>query len=504
MKTYIQSLGRTGLFAGFALLLGGLGIVASRMNQPAVPVPVPILYDVPVAIVDLQVGRLITKSDFYVQKFTMEQKKAAGFKNPHYSQGKDLTGRIVRTPILKNEYFTMDSLYPEGTGPSISEKLRPGMRAVMIPVNAASITELTTPDSFVDVLFRPAASPALVGGVTLAGGRILECTQVLAVNLKWYSQTLPAIQQGQAAGAGVTLSVTPEQAEMLKSLEPLGTFSLTAAPDAGTAPTGEIPSPERMKKILGLNDPPPEVIIAPTMEIVRGGGISRIPLDSQIGVSIPSGADSSLIPSLEGVPLDLLPVPPGPEQFYFPDSASNQPARGRSDRLRMLVAPTRTASKPTVFKAPIPSHPTSSRNFGGKAYVSTFPSAGRVASKVGTSAPRKLPTPIVNQPKQVAFDRTGTSVGLRPASGATSHTVASGVLNKSATRVTPVQNVDVAVAAQKTVSARPPAPVVNRRTQTSSPRNGTPPPQVSAVWMRPAADQRSLAASSAFKSIRRR
>lgn len=510
MKKYIQSLGRTGLFACLALLLGALGVIASRMNQPTPPPPVPKLYDVPVATADLQVGRLIAKSDFYVQKLTAEQKKAAGFKDAHYSLGKDLTGRIVRTPIRKNQYFPLDSLYPDGTGPSISEKLLPGMRAVMIPVDVASITNLTTPDSYVDVLFRPATTPPSDGKFTLTGGRILERAQVLAVNQKWYAQTLPALQQDSHGGGGVTLAVTPEQAEMLKSLEPLGKFSLIAAPDAGAASSGAIPDAERMKQILGLNDPspPPEPVLIPTMELVRGGVITRVPLDSPIATSIPG---------------DPYYIPAGPQPYFYPEPvhgqmAPAQPAPGQPAAPQPVPQPTTVpmpasppAPSPNLLNDPIPPPPMSSRNYGGKVRVSNVPNTGPVASKGGAPAPRKSPTPMVKQPTHVASARTGTSAAPRPApvsrapvasTATASRAAAPSVPARPAANITAVRHVGGAVPVKKAVTGQPPAPVVNRRTQPSVPRG--PQPQVSAVWMRPATDPRIVRASAAFKSTPRR
>ena len=525
MKKYIQSLGRTGLFAGLALLLGALGVIASRMNQPTVPTPVPKFYDVPVATADLQVGRLIAKSDFYVLKLTAEQKKASGFKDAHFSLGKDLIGRIVRTPIPKNQYFTLDSLYPEGTGPSISEKLRPGMRAVMIPVDAASITNLTTPDSFVDVLFRPATTPQSDGKVTLAGGRILERAQVLAVNQKWYAQTLPAIQQDSPGASGVTLAVTPEQAEMLKSLEPLGKFSLIAAPDAGPAPSGAIPDAERMKQILGLNDPipPPEPVLIPTMELVRGGVITRVPLDSPIATSIPG--DPYFMPAPGDVPMDLYPSPAGPQPYFYPEPLSGQmpptqPATGQPAAPQPVPQPTPIpipanppTPNPNLLNDPIPPRPMSSRNYGGKVRVSNVPSAGPVAARGVAPVPRKAPLPMVKQPTQVASARQGTSAAAqvvpvsRPSvasTATTSRTAPPAVTGRPTAKVTAVRHVGGAAPAQKAIPAQPPAPVVNRRTQPSLPKNGGPQPQVSAVWMRPPADPRIVRASTAFKSAPRR
>lgn len=289
---FLKSIGRTGIFTALALVLGGLGVVASRMNQAPPPPPAaPKLFDVPVASTDLQAGRTITKSDFFIQKMTVEQKKAAGFVDTHFSAGRDLIDRIVRQPRKKGQYFTLECLYPEGTGPSISEKLRPGMRAVVISVEPASVTNLTTPDSFVDVLFHPSSvNRGSSAGVTkLVGGRILERIEVMAVDLSWYSQTLAATKPDPGRGASVTLAVTVQQAEVLKSLESVGRFSLIAVPSSAPPADEPLPNPERMKQILGNGDPVPPPLRLPQIEIVRGGVISKVVLDTTIRPSCAGG-----------------------------------------------------------------------------------------------------------------------------------------------------------------------------------------------------------------------
>lgn len=526
MKKYIQSLGRTGLFAGLALLLGVLGVIASRLNQPTVVPPPPKLFDVPVATTDLQAGRLIAKSDFYVKKLTLDQMKAAGFKEAYFSVGKDLIDRIVRTPIRKNQYFTMDSLYPEGTGPSISEKLRPGMRAVMIPVDAASITNLTTPDSFVDVLFRPTVTPQSDGRFTLAGGRILERAEVLAVNQKWYAQTLPALQQDSHVGAGVTLSVSPEQAEMLKSLEPLGRFSLIAAPDAGPAPSGEVPDAERMKRILGLNDPLPEPVVVPMIELVRGGVISRVPLDSPIAASTPWDWDSYLVPSAGDIPMDPSSVPANQEPPDYPDPihgpTMSQPDPQPTTSPVPLPDPQRAPSgtpstpvppSPTLLDKPIPPQPQSSRRFDGRVRVSKTPSAGPVASKSGSATPRKFFTKSSNQPQQIASTRAVAPAASRlatvsitavPSVSSTSRTTTSAVASQPAANVPTIRHASGANASHTLASAPSSGAAVNPQTRNAPLTRSGSKSQVSASWMRPAAGQRVLRASNAFKSVTRR
>lgn len=346
----MTSIGQTTVFTVLALVLGALGVIAVKLNKPpAPPPPAPKVYDVLVAAADLMPGRTIAKSDFFIQKMTSDQKKEAGFTETHFSAGKDLIGRIVRQQIGKGHYFTLDCLYPEGTGPSISEKLKPGMRAVVVTVDPASVTNLTTPDSFVDVLFHPnnsAASPKPGNLPMLVGGRILESIEVMALDMNWYSQTLPAAKPDSGYGARVTLSVTSEQAEMLKSLESLGKFSLVAVPTSSSTANEAIPTPGRMKEILGIGDPPLPEPPKPQIEIVRGGQVTKYPLDSTIGplsdfmpyhpvpvTPTPIG-DPRFMPMPYGVvpPVpapDTMPVPPAPS----PQSSGTSPLRtsGGSD-----------------------------------------------------------------------------------------------------------------------------------------------------------------------------
>jgi pilus assembly protein CpaB len=526
MKKYITSVGRTGVFTVLALLLGALGVIAVRMNQPPPPPPAPPkVFDVLVASTPLQPGRTITKSDFYLQKMTWEQKKTAGFTESHFSAGKDLIGRIVRQPLTKGHYFTLDCLYPEGTGPSISEKLKPGMRAVVIPVEPASVTNLTTPDSYVDVLFYPSSTAAgnAKVGASLVGGRVLGKIQLLAVNQDWYAQSLPAAQHATPRGAAVTLAVTLQQAELLKSLESLGRFSLVAVTEAGqpTIP-GEVPNPDRLKQILGWNDPPP-ALRPRVIEVIRGGTMTQVALNSPIATSIPWGTD----------PIDLFqPMGPGPVPISIDPHYMQQPPPVQSPPQFVPSPPSSPVPMPSngpgpapaispvpsQFNVPVPPAPMSSRTTKVRPYATRLTLAGPVASAAKQAVPQ-------NSVAQTAF--RGTQRAKSPVrQEILTVTPRTTLANRSTSPRTPTasqQNRNISVVSTRQISLSPnsggrgpsparrgnhgiPIPPVPIQKTSQRSRSGPTPqrPVILAARLSPTAAPQVGRASSAFHMVRNR
>src|SRR4029078_9322197 len=77
--------------------------------------------------------------------------------------------------LKRGDPFLTASLYAEGTGPKLSDKLKPGMRAVTIPIdNVSACGVYTAEGSFVDVLFRARTRPA----DALTGKREIPATTV--------------------------------------------------------------------------------------------------------------------------------------------------------------------------------------------------------------------------------------------------------------------------------------------------------------------------------------
>jgi pilus assembly protein CpaB len=211
----------------FALLvgLGGAYVVRHHLAIPQqAPIPPELvnqpLITVPVALTDLEVGRVLSINDIGIQRFASNEdyKKSQYAKTSHLTTPTQIAGRTLRTPIKKGATFNPDDLFAFGDTPGIEERLEAGYRAVSVPIkNDGVVQGFARPGSFVDVLFR-ADSNGERPEVTLT---LFERIEVLALNT--------SVLTGRAAlsdTGSVTVAVTPHQAKVLKVVEGRGEISL--------------------------------------------------------------------------------------------------------------------------------------------------------------------------------------------------------------------------------------------------------------------------------------
>lgn len=204
----------------FALLFGLAGAFAVREYlrpapvEPDVVVEVPSL--VPLASIDLTPGRPLTISDIMLVSMTSEQLRGRDLPSEYMTNPQQIVGRILREGMKKGEAFGTTRFYPEGMGPPLSDRLRPGLRAVTIALEDSG-TGLTTPGSYVDVLFRansndgrPETTVTLISGI-----------EVLALD----GNSVPGTRIVNAESA--TLAVSSSDAQALKIAEGNGIFSLS-------------------------------------------------------------------------------------------------------------------------------------------------------------------------------------------------------------------------------------------------------------------------------------
>ena len=131
------------------------------------------------------------------------------------------------------EPFPISNFYPSGVEPSLSDRMKPGLRAVTVTVKAAdSAGGFATPGSIVDVVCRrgvaalraqPAGEPSFV---------LLEQVDVLALGDSAFPGEPP-----KKAATTVTLALTPEQVDLVELVEGRGDLSLVLR---GPATTGDM------------------------------------------------------------------------------------------------------------------------------------------------------------------------------------------------------------------------------------------------------------------------
>ena len=187
---------------------------------------------IPVAVTDLDQGRIIRESDFAPISMSREEFSKSKFAGATFIDNVDhLTGRVLRESVKSGSTVGPVQLYSEGTGPMVTEKLPAGMRAVTVKVNGSGFADgFASPGTFVDVLFR--STPSESGSSNIVETTITALTEieVLAVDVTRYPTSQPEIAKSaagtQTEEARVTFAVLPSEATMLKALEDRGEISL--------------------------------------------------------------------------------------------------------------------------------------------------------------------------------------------------------------------------------------------------------------------------------------
>ncbi len=253
----------------FAVLFGLVGAYAVRQqltkkpveevaSPPAAPRPV----FVPVAAVDLEPGRPLTLSDVAIVQVAPDQLAARGFNGPYMRDSQQIIGRILRGPVVKGKTFFPELFYPQGQGPSVAERLKPGYRAVTATIeNDAAVAGLAPPGSLVDVIFRTQAEEN--GAHPQTTVTLLEGVEVLAIG----KVATPGAQVNTGRSdreLTVTLAVSGKQANALRVVEGHGQLSLALRNprDLATATEGEA---QTLGGLLGLPQPK-----SYTTEVYRG------------------------------------------------------------------------------------------------------------------------------------------------------------------------------------------------------------------------------------------
>ena len=137
-----------------------------------------------------------------------------------------VTGSIVRDPLLAGEPVVQGKIVRGGEGGYLSVTLGPGMRAVAIPVNAQTgVGGFVLPGDRVDVLMtRKEGGAGANGGVSLPTVEaVLRNVQVLAID-----QQIQAPKNAKSlVGGSATLAVPAGDVETLLGAEGHGDLTLT-------------------------------------------------------------------------------------------------------------------------------------------------------------------------------------------------------------------------------------------------------------------------------------
>ncbi len=216
-----------GIFAVLFGLVGAYGVRKYLQTETPVPPPPagPQLQVVPLASMDIEPGQKIVLGQVALLRLTPEEidkRRKDGKLPPQFMlDPQQVIGRILKNPLKQGDAFQAENFYPEGAGPTIAEKLAPGLRAVTIPVEGTgALGGFDGPGSYVDVVFR--SQPDDKAGIPETTVTLLEGVQVLAME-----EADKRNPPGAKLENRVTLAVTATQANALKIAEGRGTFALS-------------------------------------------------------------------------------------------------------------------------------------------------------------------------------------------------------------------------------------------------------------------------------------
>jgi pilus assembly protein CpaB len=261
----------------FAVLFGLVGAYAAKQYLSAPPAAVaqkPKSMIVPMAAANLVPGRTLTVGDVMLVSLTPDEIQRRRLPPLFLTNPRQVIGRTLRESLAKGDAFTTTCLYPEGMGPSVTERLKPGYRAATIPLeNSASELSVVTPGTTVDIVFR--TNREAVKNMPETTVNLLENVEVLAVGSETFQGARPVGTNGaNSAKTTVTLAVSPQQVSALKVVEGRGTMSLVARnpQDKGSNGPSE---PQTLANLLRVADPKPF-----TTEIYRRGSLTTVTFDN--------------------------------------------------------------------------------------------------------------------------------------------------------------------------------------------------------------------------------
>ena len=138
-----------------------------------------------------------------------------------------VSGRVVREPFARGEPITEAKTVEPGNGGVLAAVLRPGMRAVSVPVdNNSDVSGFIFPGDQVDVVVTETL-PVAGGGNGSAGPRRVAETALQNVRVIAVDQKLDNKNGEAAVAKNATLEVTPKQSEIIALAAQMGKLSLS-------------------------------------------------------------------------------------------------------------------------------------------------------------------------------------------------------------------------------------------------------------------------------------
>ena len=173
-----------------------------------------------VAATDVNLGQRVS-----AEMLTLVEWPVASRPEGAYSDPAKVTGRVLKSSILRGEPLTEPKLAPSGTVGGLSALITEGKRAITVRVNdVIGVAGFALPGNYVDIIVSTEKEPQpneRNGREQNISKIVLERILVLAV-----AQEVSRDETKPRVVNAVTLEVTPEQAEKLDLARSVGTLSL--------------------------------------------------------------------------------------------------------------------------------------------------------------------------------------------------------------------------------------------------------------------------------------
>jgi pilus assembly protein CpaB len=223
--------GRTLILFVIALLLaGGTALtvrswLAQRPVVAAAPPPPPPQKSILLARAAIARGQILKPADLVARPWP-EAAISADYVVAGSGPEKSLAGAVAREPFVAGEPIIETKIVKPGDRGFLAAVLRPGMRAVSVPVDATSgISGFVFPGDRVDILITlPVPQDGANGSFYQhkAAETVLRDVRVIAIDQRLDSK------DGQAVLARtVTFEVTPKQSEIIAVAAEIGKLSLS-------------------------------------------------------------------------------------------------------------------------------------------------------------------------------------------------------------------------------------------------------------------------------------
>jgi pilus assembly protein CpaB len=172
-----------------------------------------------VADADVNLGQRLTPDMLKLAEWPKDSLPKGAYNDPA-----KLTGRVLKSSILRGDPISEAKLAPAGTLGGLSALITEGKRAITVRVNdVIGVAGFALPGNYVDIIVstQKELAPADKGRDQSISKIVLERILVLAVAQEvGRDETKPRVVNA------VTLEVTPEQAENLDLARSVGTLSL--------------------------------------------------------------------------------------------------------------------------------------------------------------------------------------------------------------------------------------------------------------------------------------